>query len=73
MPMTRTQLEERLKRLDVTVGELQAAFWSAFAAETDFATEEAGADDVAWVNDQIDDILRKHNIAVPEDEAPVDG
>lgn len=79
MATTRSQLEAELTRLDEQIPALQRDhpdvddFWAAFAGATDFATESAGADDMAWINERIDALLVKHGIAVRPDESPVDG
>jgi hypothetical protein len=79
MTFTRAELTQRLAALDAAIPRLRAdhpddaAFWNAFVRETDFATECAGSGDFDWVNDAIDNLLRKHGEDVRRDESPVDG
>lgn len=76
---SRAQLRLNLDALDAKIPSLLDAhpdpdeFWAAFAGESDFATESARSEDYDWVNTEIDDLLRKHGVAIPTDEPPVDG
>lgn len=79
MSATRDQLTAELKRLDGLIpGWLAdygqgAEFWNVVAGETDTLTESASGADAEWANAEFDNLLRKHKVAVPGDEAPVDG
>ena len=66
------ELDKKLPSLKTQYPDMDD-FWNAFAGESDFATECAGSDDYDWVNERVDELLRKHGIAVPGDSSPVDG
>jgi len=77
--MERAQLASMLAKLDQAIPGLlrdypdDADFWPAFAGEADVIEDAAGAEDFAWVSDQIDELLAKHGLSPRGDAPPTDG
>ena len=71
MDTKRAQLQQALNGLDASLETMKAQypdsgdFWSAFAGEADVILDAAGSDDYDWVNSRVDDLLRKHGVAMP--------
>jgi len=68
----RNDLKSMLDELETRVtGQLRDgadvnAFWPVFATESNRVLEAAGPDDFDWVSSQIDDMLQRHGVPVPE-------
>lgn len=46
---------------------------AAFAGEADVLDENVSAPDTEYLQSRLDDMLRQHEIDVPQDEPPADG
>jgi hypothetical protein len=79
MSTTRDRLQAELTRIDGLIPKWLhehgpgPEFWNVIAGETDAITEQATAEETEWANRELDAVLRKHGVAVPTDEPPVDG
>lgn len=66
MTLTRPELQIRLNALEARLPALvreypeHADFWPAFAGMADDIVEAAGADDCDWVDDRLEEMLRRH-------------
>lgn len=75
MSHTRAELESQLAALGRSVLKLLAEhedpenFWPAFAGEADVIADGAAPGDFDWVQQQIDEILRRHGLS-PSDDSP---
>lgn len=66
MSLPRPTLRQHLNELEARLPALmrdhsdEADFWPAFAGQADVIADAAGHDDVDWVQERLDDMLRHH-------------